>query len=518
MGQTKEIDRTSEVERVVEKYLMKGVTEVMSIKQAGGLSSTPWLCFGDFNEILHPYEKSRGNERQLSLITYFREALRDCDLLDVGYKGYPFTWSNGRFGPAFVEEKLARFVCISAWRDIFSDSTTTNIDTWTSDHCPVVMEITTALSRISRRVSSEMNDLLKKPFTTEEVVEALTQMCPTKAPGPDGLSVVFYQKHWQTVKIVAKAIANRFKHVLQKIISPMQSAFIPNRLITDNIIVGYECLYKIRHCKGRKKRLVALKLDVSKAYDRLEWTFLEQAMKPLEFSQNWVSLIMRCISSVSSSVAINGTHKFFSVGGKEILIKEAAQAIPAYAKCRGGMGLRDFSNFNQALVAKQGWRILQFPDSLVTKILQARWRVGNGQSILIHKENWPPRPLTFKPVSKPNLPADALAVELISEEHSSNEWLIHRHFFKMDAEAIVKIPLPRRPMKDEIIWHYDRKCKYTVKSGYQIALSLKFLASLTSSAAAQNQWNIIWLLTLPEKIRISAWRAAKNLLPSTKNL
>ncbi|KAH9670994.1 hypothetical protein KPL70_017175 [Citrus sinensis] len=475
MGQTKEIDRTSEVERVVEKYLMKGVTEVMSIKQAGGLSSTPWLCFGDFNEILHPYEKSRGNERQLSLITYFREALRDCDLLDVGYKGYPFTWSNGRFGPAFVEEKLARFVCISAWRDIFSDSTTTNIDTWTSDHCPVVMEITTALSRISRRVSSEMNDLLKKPFTTEEVVEALTQMCPTKAPGPDGLSVVFYQKHWQTVKIVAKAIANRFKHVLQKIISPMQSAFIPNRLITDNIIVGYECLYKIRHCKGRKKRLVALKLDVSKAYDRLEWTFLEQAMKPLEFSQNW-------------------------------------------AKCRGGMGLRDFSNFNQALVAKQGWRILQFPDSLVTKILQARWRVGNGQSILIHKENWPPRPLTFKPVSKPNLPADALAVELISEEHSSNEWLIHRHFFKMDAEAIVKIPLPRRPMKDEIIWHYDRKCKYTVKSGYQIALSLKFLASLTSSAAAQNQWNIIWLLTLPEKIRISAWRAAKNLLPSTKNL
>ena len=42
------------------------------LRRLSGLSSTPWLCFGDFNEILHPYEKSEGNERQLSLITDFR--------------------------------------------------------------------------------------------------------------------------------------------------------------------------------------------------------------------------------------------------------------------------------------------------------------------------------------------------------------------------------------------------------------------------------------------------------------
>ena len=88
----------------------------------------------------------------------------------------------------------------------------------------------------------------------------------------------------------------------------------------------------------------------------------------------------------------------------------------------------------------------------------------------------------------------------------------------MDAEEIIKIPLPRRPMRDEIIWHYDRKGQYTVKSGYQIALSLKFLASPTSLGAAQNQWNIIWLLTLLEKIMIFSWRAAKNLLPLAENL
>ena len=111
------------------------------LRQLTGLSSTPWLCFGDFNEILHPCENNEGNERQLSLINDFREVLRDCDLLDIGYKGYPFTWSNGRFGPAFVKERLDSFVCNSAWRDIFSDCAATNIDTWTPDHCPVLMEI-----------------------------------------------------------------------------------------------------------------------------------------------------------------------------------------------------------------------------------------------------------------------------------------------------------------------------------------------------------------------------------------
>ena len=99
------------------------------------------VIFSDFNEILHPCENNEGNERQLSLINDFREVLRDCDLLDIGYKGYPFTWSNGRFGPAFVKERLDSFVCNSAWRDIFSDCAATNIDTWTPDHCPVLMEI-----------------------------------------------------------------------------------------------------------------------------------------------------------------------------------------------------------------------------------------------------------------------------------------------------------------------------------------------------------------------------------------
>lgn len=70
-------------------------------------------------------------------------------------------------------------------------------------------------------------------------------------------------------RIITKVISNRLKPILAQIISPTHSAFLPNRLITDNIIISYECLHKIRHCK-RKNGQVALKLDISKAYDRIE--------------------------------------------------------------------------------------------------------------------------------------------------------------------------------------------------------------------------------------------------------
>lgn len=70
--------------------------------------------------------------------------------------------------------------------------------------------------------------------------------------------------------IAAKAIANRMKLIMSQIIYLNKSAFIPNRLITENVIIGYECLQKIRSSKGKRNGLVALKLDISKAYNGVE--------------------------------------------------------------------------------------------------------------------------------------------------------------------------------------------------------------------------------------------------------
>ncbi|KAL5579751.1 hypothetical protein UlMin_012193 [Ulmus minor] len=99
-------------------------------------------------------------------------------------------------------------------------------------------------------------------------------------------------------------LANRLRKVMDTIISEEQSAFIPGRLIYDNAIIGFECLHAIKRWKT-KKNYIALKLDMAKAYDRVEWEFIQRIMNKLGFSDVWTKKIMTCISSVTYSFQFN---------------------------------------------------------------------------------------------------------------------------------------------------------------------------------------------------------------------
>ncbi|KAL0431155.1 UNVERIFIED_CONTAM: LINE-1 retrotransposable element O protein [Sesamum radiatum] len=205
-----------------------------------------------------------------------------------------------------------------------------------------------AIATVCPRVTREMNEVLMQPFSPEEVKRARDQMYPYKSPGPDGMSSVFYEKFWHIVgmdvstcvlsflnnhssyshfnsthivlipkcespvsvndfrpislcnviyKLASKAIANRIKPYLNDIISDTQPAFVPDRLITDNVLVAYELSHYLD---------VALKLDISKAYDSVEWVFLERILLRLGFHGDIVKLIMMCVNSVSYSVLLEG--------------------------------------------------------------------------------------------------------------------------------------------------------------------------------------------------------------------
>jgi hypothetical protein len=80
--------------------------------------------------------------------------------------------------------------------------------------------------------------------------------------------------------------------VMEEVISVEQSAFVPGRLIINNALVEFECIHTMKRKKKGKKRLCAVKLDMMKAYDRVEWPFLQEIIQKLDFPPRIIKLIM----------------------------------------------------------------------------------------------------------------------------------------------------------------------------------------------------------------------------------
>lgn len=212
------------------------------------------------------------------------------------------------------------------------------------------------LQDIAPTITNEINASLTREVTEQEIEEAAFAINPDKSPGPDGMNSGFYRHHWSIIKpgvishvkaffdnhyldkrinhthiclipkvdcpstlrdyrpislsnvaykVISKILAERLKPWLHKIISENQSAFIPNRLITDNVLIAHELMHSM-HTKNLKTKFIALKLDISKAFDKIEWDFLVAVMKRMGFNDTWCDWIYKCMSTVTYSVLING--------------------------------------------------------------------------------------------------------------------------------------------------------------------------------------------------------------------
>ena len=205
---------------------------------------------------------------------------------------------------------------------------------------------------------------LQASFTAQDIKEAMEDIHGTKSPGSDGFSSAFFHRHWDTIgdsvvtavnhflttgfllkewnstilvlipkqnppeevnhlrpislcntiyKCAAKCMVKRMKPLLPDLISGFQNAFIPGRHMEDNILISHELLHIINKQRGQQRHLAALKLDMNKAYDRVNWMFILKILTAYGFPPHWVRLVEQCISTVTYRVLINGsTSKSFT--------------------------------------------------------------------------------------------------------------------------------------------------------------------------------------------------------------
>lgn len=207
-------------------------------------------------------------------------------------------------------------------------------------------------------ISEQMNQFLLDPISMEEVKKAVFDINPNKCPGPDGMNGFLYQQFWESMggcitdmvknffstgqmeegmnytniclipkkvkaermmdfrlislcnviyKVIGKILASKLKKIMPHIISETQTAFVEGRLISDNILIAHELLHALNSGNKCSEEFIGIKTDISKAYDRVEWSFLEYAMQSLGFAERWISIVMECVKSVRYQVLINGT-------------------------------------------------------------------------------------------------------------------------------------------------------------------------------------------------------------------
>ena len=310
------INRVTRLKREINDLLSK--EEKMWTQRSRAL----WLHEGDKNT---RYFHSRATHR------YLRNKIEELE---------------NHLGERCVDENGIANILVGFYQNLFASSS----PNWIEE----------ALEATPRVVTEEMNHELVAHFGRAEVDIALNQMEPLKSPGPDGMPPLFCQQFWLIIgdeaievvltclntgsilplinrtfitlipkvkrpvrvseyrqialcnilyKLISKVLANRLKNILPCIISESQSAFQSSKAISDNILVAFETLRHMKNQKSKKTGFMPMKLDMNKAYDRVEWSYLGKIMEKVGFCERWVSLVLECISMVYYSILVNGEPK-----------------------------------------------------------------------------------------------------------------------------------------------------------------------------------------------------------------
>jgi hypothetical protein len=227
-----------------------------------------------------------------------------------------------------------------------------------------------------------------------------------------------------------------------------------------------------------------------------------------------------------------------------------------WGKASGGLGFRDLEILNLVLLAKQGWRLLQNPETLVAKIFREKyfpngsflesnlgwkpsyvwrsirnsipllkeglvWRVGDGALIRIWEDRWIPTPgshLVQSPVRY--LPSDAKVCDLLDPD--TNWWntpMVQQVFNAEEAQVICSLAVCPRNRKDQLVWAGTKQGDYTVRSAYHMVKEngIREGGSCSTAQTMAVLWKGIWKINCARVVKTFLWQACSNILP-TKEL
>ncbi|KAL0416512.1 UNVERIFIED_CONTAM: hypothetical protein Slati_3483100 [Sesamum latifolium] len=728
-------------------------------------SARPWLCAGDYNELLAQSEKDGGPLRAEWQIRNFWECLSDCELHDLGFQGPAFTWCSNQQAPHTVHERLDRACANTAWSQTFREACIRHLESPYSDHSPLLIElhpvvqinlsgsrkcfrfeaawlqeptcetiisttwstlgsglreklacvgsnfscwgrvlgrevrdriqelerslvarkwdavtaesqaralrekaelsklllqeeiswkqrskdlwlkkveyfqavftssnplpddIQSGMEHLPTVVDSAMAEDLLRPYTESEVTKALFSMSPLKSPGPDGMPPLFYQKFWHIVKsdvissvleflncrilpdgfndthivlipkckqpqslshyhpislcnvvykVASKAIANRLKPWLDRIISPAQSAFVPGRLITDNVLLAFETNHFLNiHSKGKSLSSlfrvaeelgtipgVAVRrvLDVYKlasgqeinlhkpsaAFSRNTSIETRQQLAGIlgvhlenkhEVYLGLPAVAFRSKRALFSALKdriwkrIQGwQEKLLSQAGKAVLIQAVVQAIPSYAMSCFRLPkslLQEFQSLAANFFGHDGER-RRIHWLAWSRLCSSKLDGGLGfrdleafNLALLTKQLW-------RLLSRlDNLVCKVLKAKYFPRSHLFEARLGTRPSFTwrsiMAAMELFRSGCHWREWNIRVIsslfWPEDKDLilQLPLSWGAHI-LSLGSRASSSVGRWDSRLWRVLWQANIPNKVKIFMWRAICNILPTASNL
>lgn len=194
--------------------------------------------------------------------------------------------------------------------------------------------------------------------------------------------------------------------------------------------------------------------------------------------------------------------------------------------------------FNQALVAKQGWLLLIYPQSLVARMLEAkyfptgsfmevdekasdsylwksflwgrellrkglRWRISNGRRVRVFHDPWVPNMEGFMVAGRSGSMRELSVSDLITDVGGWKEGVLNELFNEDERVAILNIPLVASQAQDIMVWHYNRNGRYYVKSGYWLAMKEKCqeIGGVVDHVPVDmNYWKHLWKLKVPPSL------------------